>query len=255
MKFFSCQPNYDQKFPHLGNAPIVEAVIEFQVVSIETWNHVALRDQLKSRLLPDYPNLQEGHQMQFILGLPRPAQDLGCIGIRALSSDGYYIAQFNQSGFVLSRVKKYDRWETFCQETNRLWDIYRELLKPTAIKRIGVRFINRMSADYPKRDFLKFFRDAPKRKQVCNWDLENFLHRDVLHIPNTDYRVNLVKTVVSSPEKGNEVAAVLDCDVFYDKQLSCEWIDISKHLKAMRWAKNTVFYKNITRKTIMVYDK
>ena len=252
MRIFPRQPNYDEKFPHLNNAPIVEAVIDFQVISMPTWNGVALKAQLQSRL-PNYPTIQEGHEMQFILGLPRPPQDMGCVGFRVISRDGCYIAQFNQRGFTLSRVKKYEHWEPFCVESSQLWGLYKELLQPTGIKRIGVRFINRMLADYESRDFLTFFKDAPKRKQVFNWELENFLHRNVLRIPNTDYRVNLVKTVVSSPTKQNEVAAILDCDVFYNKELSCEWSDVAKHLRVMHWVKNKIFFENITKKKIKEY--
>ncbi len=253
MKIFSLQPNYDEKFPHLNNAPIVEAVIDLQVVSIASWNDKLLKAKIQSQL-PNYPTIEEGREMKYILGLQCPPQDLGCVGFRAISGgDGFYIAQFNQRGFTLSRVKKYDHWIPFCAETSQLWSLYRELLHPTAIKRIGVRFINRMLADYESRDFLAVFRNAPKEKQISGWELENFLHRDVLRIPNTDYRVNLIKTVVSSPTKQNEVAAILDCDVFYNQDLSCEWDDVAKHLRAMHWVKNKVFFESITKKKIKEY--
>lgn len=252
MKMFCRQPNYDERFPHLNKAPIVEAVIDLQVTSVSSWDTKSVKTQIQSQL-PNYPKIEEGREMKYILGAQCPPQDLGCVGFRAMSQDGFFIAQFNQKGFTLSRVKKYDNWFSFCGEAKQLWSLYRELLRPAAIKRIGVRFINRMLADYESREFLRVFKDAPKKKQISSWGLENFIHRDVLRIPDTDYRVNLIKTIVSSPTKQNEVAAILDCDVFFNQELSCEWNDVATHLKAMHWVKNKVFFESITKKKIKEY--
>ncbi len=250
------KPNYDEKFPHLNKAPIVEAVIDLRINSTVSWNDKILKEQIKSRL-PNYTKIEENHEIEFkvTVGSPQDStnKDLGCVGIRAISNDGFYIAQFNKVGFTLSRVKQYEDWKTFCDETNKLWSLYRELLAPKAIKRIGVRFINRMLADYKSKEFLTCFRDAPKAKQIFSWGIENFLHKDVLRVPNTNYHVNLIKTIVSSPTKQNEVAAILDCDVFYGEEASCEWSDIGNHLRAIHWIKNKVFFESIAKKKIKEY--
>ena len=53
-----------------------------------------------------------------------------------------YVAQFTRNGFVFSRLKPYEGWETFEAEAKRLWCIYRELAEPSEVQRLGVRFIN-----------------------------------------------------------------------------------------------------------------
>lgn len=244
-QLFSYRPNYDEDFPHLDKAPIVEAVIDLQVVSVSSWDDNTLPQQIKSRL-PQYPKIEQGREVVISFNKSQSSRkDLGCVGLRIISADGCYIAQFNKGGFALSRVKKYEDWKTFCIEAGKLWKLYFELLHPSAIKRIGVRFINRMVANYESRDFLNFFREAPKKSQIAGWQLENFLHRDVLKIPDSGYQVNLIKTIVSEPTKEKKVAAVLDCDVIYSGEVPCDWPQIEKHLKIMRWAKNKVFFGSV----------
>lgn len=255
MELFSHQPNYNEQFPHLDKAPIIESVIDLQVVSIAPWDHKALIEQLKQRL-PGYGKIEEIHEFKhnFSINGPKPlSQDLGCVGLKVTSRDEFYIAQFSRARFSLSRVKKYENWSSFCDEVSRLWGLYKELVRPTAIKRIGVRFINRMLADYKSKDFLLFFNDAPRGKQICDWDLEHFLHRDVLQVPNTYYKINIIKTIASSPKTQDKVAAILDCDVSYSKNVSCEWDDIAAHLKIMHWVKNKAFFESIPKRKLKEY--
>jgi uncharacterized protein (TIGR04255 family) len=243
--------NINEKFPHLDKAPIVEAVIDLQVVSLASWNEKNLKERIKEKL-SHYSKMEDIREIVFEVGGSNSKKDLGCIGYRIISSDGFYIAQFTKMGFTLGRVKKYEDWSVFCEEAEKIWNIYREILAPSNIKRIGVRYINRMSANFEKKDFLKFFTDAPKKKQITNWELENFLHKDVLRVPETDYYVNLIKTIISAP-KDKEVSAVLDCDAFYNGQISCDWNEIKKHLAVLHWAKNKVFFKSLNRKKIEEY--
>lgn len=250
MKIFSLTPNYDEKFPHLNNAPIKEAVIDLQVLSAASWNASTVREQLKTHL-SNYPKIEENHEIKHTLTNLQPTvEDLGCVGFRATSRDGFYVAQFTRRGFTLSRIRQYDHWDSFREEAHMLWDLYCEWVQPSKIKRIGVRFINRMLADYKSKGFLAAFTDPPKVKQIIGWELDNFLHRDTLRVPNTGYRVNIIKTVVSSPTKPNEVAAILDSDVFYPCDLQCGWDNVAEHLKAMHWIKNKVFFASITKKKV-----
>jgi len=236
----------DEKFPHLNNAPIVEAVIDFRVISIGPWDDKALKKKLEK--VKNYPKIEESREFKYEIKVGKARQvpeDLGCVGFRLTSRDEHYIAQFNKTGFALSRVKIYEDWEKFCEEVKYLWEIYQKLLKPSGVNRIGVRFINSMLADYKSREFLRYFTDPPKENQVLDWSLENFLHRDIFKVPGTDYGVNLIKTIVSSPTKEEEVSATLDVDAYYNQQTSCDWDELNIHLKAMRWVKNAAFFKSI----------
>ena len=252
MRVFPPRINYDEKFAHLNHAPITEAVIDIRIISLPSWNYKEIKKTLEVKL-PTYPKIDETREVKYMVnigGAPPKTEDLGCVGLRLTSYDGCYVAQFNQTGFVISRLKKYEDWQKFCDEAKKLWLIYCELLNPTAVKRIGVRFINNMPANYSSQEFLKFFKDPPKKKQVYDWELQNFLHRDVLHIPGTNYYVNLIRAILSSPTPQESVGTILDIDVFCEQQVNCSWESVSPHLKAMHWAKNKAFFETITSKKL-----
>jgi uncharacterized protein (TIGR04255 family) len=243
--FGSTAINYDERFPHLEKAPIVEAVINFRILpSSEPWNPTKIKEILQTTF-KEYPKIEEGREIKIDMKDGQP-KDLGCTGFRLTSIDRYYIAQFNKTEFVLSRVKKYEDWEKFLEEAKKTWALYCSLLKPHIVKRIGVRYINKMPTSFESKNFYAFFQSPPKQKQIAGWVLDNFIHRDSLCIPGTSYKANIIKTLVSSlGEKAVDV--LLDVDAFLEKDESCEWNSLSKHLKAMHWIKNKAFFGSINK--------
>ncbi|MCH7551913.1 DNA topoisomerase 4 subunit A [Patescibacteria group bacterium] len=88
-------------------------------------------------------------------------EDIGCIGLKLHSNDNLHIVQFNKGAFIFSRLKPYANWEQFSQEALRLWAIYCELLKPSEVRRIGLRFINRISIKQPNvRSSPTFYKES-----------------------------------------------------------------------------------------------
>jgi len=173
---------------HLSKAPIVEAVIDFRVLSGDVWDP----QQLKERILKELPSyskkIEEGKEVVYSLsldGTQPKEQHLGCTGYKLTSLDGNNVVQFNQHGFVFSRVKEYQDWEHSCSEAHSLWTTYCQLINPKGVKRIGVRFINQMGAKEAPLNLKDYFRTPPDEKQVDNWSLVQFLQRDVLAVPGT----------------------------------------------------------------------
>src|SRR5207244_403675 len=70
--------------------------------------------------------------------------DLGWRGLRFRSVDEKHIVQFNRDGFVFSRLEPYTNWVNVSRGGLRLWDMFKEMAKPVAIHRIGLRYINRI---------------------------------------------------------------------------------------------------------------
>src|SRR6266581_5045088 len=127
-----------EEFPHLANAPIVEAALEIRARAEAQWDERLILEQLKSRL-PEYPVTlaQHAFQHQFQFGPNQPPQgsyqELGLKGFRLQSADNLHIVQFNRDGFVCSRLAPYESWERFSSELFRLWDVYVELAGPSQI--------------------------------------------------------------------------------------------------------------------------
>jgi len=239
-----------ETFSHLFKAPIVEAVIAVNVVPSVTWDEISLQSELK-RHLPDYPKVEPVRQTRYQLLIGRQnnptVEDLGCVGFKFQSSNNLHIAQFNKEAFVFSRLKPYLDWAQLSQEALRLWAIYFELLQPREVIRIGLRFINRIAIMQERVELSDYYRHPPDSVKELNWPLNGFLHHDVIRVPETQYFVNLIKTVQNIP---GEHGLILDIDVFMGNRFEYNESSLKRFLEEMRWVKNKIFFSSLTEKII-----
>ena len=112
-----------ETFPHLNNAPIVEAVIEVRTRAEAPWEQAAVTQRLKGQL-PEYPNVLSinAAQQEFTFG-PKVAasatHQLGWSGLRFQSADKLHVAEFKRDGFLFLRLRPYETWETLESEARR----------------------------------------------------------------------------------------------------------------------------------------
>jgi uncharacterized protein (TIGR04255 family) len=246
--------NPEEDFPHLSKAPIVEAVIELRTVAEAPWEREKIQKDITGRLA-EYPQIDQikGIEGQITLsvkdGLPakQTVKDLGWVGLRLWNADRTQSVQFNKANFLFSRLTPYTSWKLFSDEALRLWNIHRDIAHPTDIQRIGLRYINRISANAADLDLKDFFRSVPEPVFGLNVPIGGFLHKDVLMVSGHSYAINVIKTI-QPPAKtgGNEVGIILDIDVFSTAPCDCGNDILRLHLDKMRWLKNKVFFGTIT---------
>lgn len=128
-----------------------------------------------------------------------------------------------------------------------MWEIYCELLKPSEIRRIGLRFINRVAIKQPKIELADYYKCPPASIKELNWPLEGFLHHDVIQIPETAYSVNVIKTVQNVP---GEIGVLLDIDVYMQSHFTFNELRMIECMEEMRWVKNKIFFCSLTDKLI-----
>lgn len=79
----------------------------------------------------DYPEVNQTH-----------------VGFRYRTKDQKQVLEVTAQSLSLSRLAPYSGWENFENEAQRLWSIFKDLLYPKSIVRVGVRYINQL--DIPK---------------------------------------------------------------------------------------------------------
>jgi uncharacterized protein (TIGR04255 family) len=239
-----------EKFPHLPKAPIVEAVLDIRVVPSVKWDETKLQSELK-RCLPDFPKVEPLRYKRYRLPTEEQnnpiIEDLGCVGFKVHSIDNLHIAQFNKGAFVFSRLKPYEDWVQLSGEALRLLAIYRDLLKPTEVTRIGLRFINRIAIKQEKIELADYYKYPPEPLKELDWMLAGYLHHDVMQVPGTSYSVNLIKTIQDVP---GEIGLILDIDVFMRNPFEYNEQRIKERLEEMRWVKNKIFFSSMTDKVL-----
>jgi|RhiMetdeSRZDD1v2_1073273.scaffolds.fasta_scaffold145169_4 uncharacterized protein (TIGR04255 family) len=249
----------DERFENLPRAPIVEAVVEIRARTTQTLGETSLRSALEPKLAGYLflDSVREYHgEVKFESGkLPsQNVQDVGWKGIRFRSSDQKHIAQFNRDGFALSRLEPYLTWEQLESESQRLWNIYKDLAQPAEIQRLGLRFINRIKLPPGELLFEDYIQPAPSAPHGLELPFHGFMHKDTLAVPGHPFAINVIRTIqqLNGGVDGG-VALILDIDVFTTQGFDLDEAMLERRLLEMRWLKNKVFFGSTTKKALEMF--
>lgn len=251
--------NLTEQFPHLTQAPIVEAVIEIRTRAEVPWEEGSITRELKDRLA-DYPKLRAAHTGTLKLRVggevkEQQLEDHGWSGLHGLSADERHVAQFTRDSFVFSRLAPYQSWEQLSREGLRLWQIYLEVARPSQAQRIGVRFINRIDLPPNDRRYEDYIQPAPEPPKGMDLPFHNFVHHDVLAIPDHPYAINVIRTIQHPPDMNQGLAVILDIDAFTTAPVELTPDLLGKCLPELRWLKNKVFFGSITQKALEKFQQ
>lgn len=249
--------NLEEKFQHLSQAPIVEAVIDIRARSTTTFNEESLRPQVEAALT-GYRFLDSHQELEIKLGDGQASSQsirFDWKGLRFQSDDKKHIAQFNRDGFVFSRLEPYQDWPQFHGEAMKFWQVYLELAKPVAIDRLGLRFINRIQLPMGELQFEDYMKSAPQPPQGLDLPFAGFMHQNTLAVPNQPYVINIVKTIQPpAVDEGSGAALILDIDVLTTQSYELDdGAELRRHLLEMRWLKNKAFFGSITDKACTLF--
>jgi uncharacterized protein (TIGR04255 family) len=251
--------DWNETFPHLYSAPIVEAVIDCRARAQKTWKPDDLQKELAQRL-PDYSSAQPQHQFRWEArreedGSSTQTHHEGWHGLRLTSSDKIRIAQFNRDGLVFSWLKPYEDWEKFSSEGLRLWHLFRELMDPLEVQRVRVRFINRFTlAKFS--DVKRYLSETPRGKEASTFPPNKFLYQTVRDVADHPFQITI--TELGQPEssdQGEAFGLILDIDVFTTKPSPHPEKNLEELLPKMRYLKNKCFFTALSKKAIKTLQK
>jgi uncharacterized protein (TIGR04255 family) len=248
--------NLAEKFLHLPRAPIVESVIDIRSHTTVAFEEENIRAAVSLRLI-GYSYLDSPRAIQHEMKIERdkpPLQttrDLGLMGLRFQSDDKKQIVQFNRDGFVFSRLEPYTDWESFAGEGLNIWKIFKEIMQPAEINRIGLRFINRIELPLDELQLDEYIKPAPESPRNLDLPFIGFMHHDTLAVPGYPYNVNLVRTIQPpQAESGKGAGLIIDIDVFTTSGVGLDETGITHALEEMRWLKNKAFFGSVTEKIL-----
>jgi uncharacterized protein (TIGR04255 family) len=262
-----------EKFEHLSNAAITEAVIEFRAPAVSLFGEATVKSRLKNEL-PDYPKqspmrtatIQVNVQMGAGSGSPTqsPPGDVHghgpepvsasvpksqWDGIRAKSEDEHRVASFKPTAFAFSMLHPYSHWDDFSAEAMRLWTVHNGLARVEKIQRIGVRYINQITIPQVSFEVSDYFVNVPPDPKGIALSTSTFLYQDTFIIPGQPYSINCIRTIrPPTPPKESWGKLVLDMDVFTTVPVPLS--EMHSRLAEMRWLKNKLFFGIVTDKTL-----
>ena len=135
--------------------------------------------------------------------------------------------------------------EPFCKEARRLWQLYRERLKPVAVTRVAVRYINRLDIRAERIELKDYLRTMPEIAEGLPQTLDGYFMQ--LQIPMDDIRCKLLlnETIGESPKSGC-LSLILDIDLFRTDDIPDDEESIWQLFELLHVRKNEVFEACIT---------
>lgn len=243
-----------ETFPHLANAPIVEAVVDFRVRLPADFD-VARFKELHPQFQADYPKVEDRklveHKIEQSPGKEpgHSTTDHGIVGYFFRSADEANILQFRRDGFSFNRLKPYTSWEQVFPEATRFWKIYVETCHPIEVSRIAVRFINRLMLPGLQVEFCDYLTAPPALPKQMPPFVSGFVSRVVINDPDS----NIVAAVVQAlepPSENRYLPVILDIDVCQQDVSNLTSDELLARFEKLREMKNRAFFGSLTNKTL-----
>lgn len=243
-------------WPHLPKAPIVEALIDFQVrLPAETTLEVL--SEYHAEVKDRYPERRTRSSWSGKIAFPaegRPsveAYEAAPDGYQFRSADDRQVVQARLDGFTFSRLRPYETWEHLRDEARELWQRYVRLAKPVAITRLAVRYINRLDLPGGAVRLEDWLLTMPSVAPDLPRTLAGYFMRFGLSFAPSG-AMALITEAMQPPPAPNMVRIILDIDVFQEQPVEVQddcpvaW----EQLEELREIKNKIFFHSLTNKAV-----
>lgn len=243
-------------YPHLSNAPIIEAVIDFRFLPALNIEHNKI-GELQEAIINEYPIKQENKEFQlgFVVGPEQTTQQTisdSVVGYRFENADKKYVFMATKNGFSLSKLAPYEDWNTFLIEAKKISEVYFGILGHQNISRTAVRYVNVIEITEDKADFDEYLVAGPKVPEGLPNVVSEFLIRNVIPCIKHKAFVTIAQAYGESDQIG-KAKVVLDIDAVcseeYDSNTGRQW----ELLNILRTLKNNAFFKSLHPKALETY--
>ena len=232
--------------------PVTEAVIGINFADDLS---KALLKSVSDKLAKNYPVHQPLQNISVKLDLsPRAGKDRNTFteiaeeGHRRSSQDMTELALAMPNSFVVSQLAPYPSWDIFSKRFMRDWTLLKKTLGYREIKRIGVRYINRIDIPVtgPLVHHEHFLNVFPQIPDMLNPLIAGAV-QTISYFEDIKCKLTLNSGVVESPIL-NHSSFLLDLDVGRESDAPQNDKDIFELLEAMRLKKNQVFEACISQR-------
>lgn len=226
-----------------ANPPIEEALIDVRLNSVisDSQKQVEEFADLFNSELP-FKNSKKAFHLHTDQGIMQKDDFAGIILKDAKPNN---VLQLDKDGITYSSIKNYDTWEIFESTFLKYWQEFKKLIDSTTlIRRIGVRFVNKLSVSVRELSDLQKYSTIKVEAPLENQELKEVFTRLVIS-PRLD--INCIVTQVLNRQNSGQ-NLILDIDVFTEENISLDDEVLKKLLNNFRDIKNSVFEQSLTPK-------
>ncbi len=213
--------------------PIIEALCEFRFEGSQPWDWT-VPGLVYEKIREQFPKKRQENILEIAI---QPGQDkilqqmkAGVPKMQFLRDDESALIQVGPDLLAINQLRPYPSWLTFKLMILENMRVYREIAEPKALKRIGLRYINRIEIPNEKIQLDEYFQTLPQVPRSIPQDLQSFLLQIEVPYNDPSGRLRLIFGTAPAETSGN-LAFMLDLDfyVFADGSppidMAGEWID------------------------------
>jgi uncharacterized protein (TIGR04255 family) len=238
--------------------PIIEALCELQFNLPDNPNshHVTVIGKMQSALGADYSG-NPGEQRLRSITLtadPAPVPQLETLfRFHLPTADGKRLLAIGPDALSVNVLHPYTTWEDdFRPRIKAALDAYWPIAKPLSVKRIGVRYINRVVVPAAAGDFTNWFNSTAMNTDVPGSRLTHFAHSNESTLP--DKTKVIVNHLTIVPDRPQDAAFLLDIDAVWDATPLVDRNEIDSTIEKLHTLEGDVFEALITEATRDIFD-
>jgi len=243
----------DKSVSGYGRPPITEAVIG---ITFESPIEMKLLDSVKKKYTEYYPQCQSVANYRLNVEIDEQNTQTNQPIVNSEQDSGYRLSSKDMtqlllvwpSNFTISQLAPYSGWDEFIVRFVRDWKKWKRVIGHKKIRRIGVRYINRI--DIPSSgtliEYEHYLHIYPKLPDLFP-PLNSYNVQCILPVENIGCQLRLNSSVVPSPIL-NHASFIIDQDIFMDSNVPQKDSEIFELLNLIRDEKNRVFESCISDK-------
>ncbi len=242
----------DGDYPHLREAPIREAVLDFRARLPQELTEERMQAFCGS-LAEQYPDPAPIHQFSGQIrfdeaGVAAHEQAASRCGYRLTSVAETSVLQVRRDGFTYSRLRPYECWDAMMEEAWPVWKRYVEELRPAGVSRVATRFINVLPLA-PGEPLSRVLAAPPELPAGMSSELTAFVFRFVTEGP--DGIASIVSLATGEDEGSPGIILDVDCFSRGDFSVADRNMTAIRHvLDRLRGRKNEVFFAHVAPETL-----
>lgn len=173
-------------------------------------------------------------------------------GLLFSNEKGNCQVQYRLDGFTFNMLEPYSEWDDFSNEALRLWEIYDKAMKPNAILRIALRYINRIEIPLPFEKFQDYIVNMPPIPRNLPQSFRSFFMQ--IDVPCDENGANIVLTETIEKGTKEKLPFIIDIDVYKTGILSKDIKTLKAEFTKLRDYKNSTFENSITDNTRNLFN-
>lgn len=247
--------------PTLKNAPIVEAVLDVDCDLPPGVELASMEVPGKARFGDAYPKVRKQfvQSLNFRVG-PGAASNMvtddGAVNaLQFRNEEQNQLVQMRAQGYAFNRLAPYTSLDDYLPEIERTWKIYNELVSPTRIRAIRLRYINRIQIPIPsdRLELDDYFNIGPRVPDENGLSLASFLIQQSGVENRTGLLVSLV--LAAQPVVEDTFPVIFDITVTNNSSVQpSDWPKINECVQDLRRLKNAIFANSLSEQCIKLFQ-